>query len=203
MTQIDADSVAIWIASPFTPTPLENSNDNRRPTDHTDKPRWAHTTLFCPARARPYIHGRAPLGRVVVPNASACHGNPTQRPALRERRPRQSSSSFNSWEVHISPTYRRQERQNRRASGTSAGEKTGCDERSFGADGLLTGDRQTPDCLSFCLQYAEAHIGLSVRPFVWAVFVSLCLCGCDVAGWICVNLRDLRFLREKNPCSSV
>jgi len=130
MTQIDADSVAIWIASPFTPTPLENSNDNRRPTDHTDKPRWAHTTLFCPARARPYIHGRAPLGRVVVPNASACHGNPTQRPALRERRPRQSSSSFNSWEVHISPTYRRQERQNRRASGTSAGEKTGCDERS-------------------------------------------------------------------------
>jgi hypothetical protein len=50
--------------------------------------------------------------------------------ALEERRPRHFSSSFKWWVRHVFLPTHRKERQNRRATGTSAGEKTGGDEHS-------------------------------------------------------------------------
>ena len=80
------------------------------------------TQLFRVARFRP-SDGRKPLGRDTAPNTSVHLGVPAQRLALEKRKPRHLSSSFNSWERFVP-------RQNRRAPGTSAGEKAGCDERS-------------------------------------------------------------------------
>jgi hypothetical protein len=74
--------------------------------------------------------GQRLLGRDTGTNASVRHGFPTQQPALRERRSRHSPSLFIGWEGHaFSPKYGNVERQNRRAKGTSAGEKAGSDGR--------------------------------------------------------------------------
>ena len=82
------------------------------------------------ARSRPSNDGRVPLGRDTDSNVNVRHGVPTQRPALSKRRPRLFSSPLNSWEELTAPTNKREERQNRRANGMSAGEKASCDERS-------------------------------------------------------------------------
>ena len=99
------------------------------------------------ARFRP-LDGREPLGRATAPNASVRPGAPAQRPALRERKPRHFSSSFNSWERHaLLPNNEREERQNRRAKGASAGEKWDVDGRLRPEAALFspaTGDQGSP-----------------------------------------------------------
>jgi hypothetical protein len=121
------------------------------PTDHTDKHRCFRFELgnpalptspsppstrkhretlagfLCVARSRPSNDGRVPLGRDTDSNVNVRHGVPTQRPALSERRPRHLSSSFNEWKAHTPRYNNTEERQNRRATGASAGEKTGGD----------------------------------------------------------------------------
>ena len=146
ITQIDADIVAIWISSPFTPTPLEYSNDNERPTDHTDQHRCIHpfqkrrdaetqrcreddTDILCVARFRP-SDGREPLGLESASKTSIRIGFQTQRLAIRKRKPRHLFS-INGWKDRTpSPIHRNGERQNRRAPGTAAGGKWDVDGRS-------------------------------------------------------------------------
>jgi len=53
------------------------------------------------------------------------HRTARSRPSNDGRRPRRFSFLFNSWEKYTSPPIREKVRQNRRAKGTSAGEKTG------------------------------------------------------------------------------
>ena len=79
------------------------------------------------ARSRPSNDGRVPLGRDTDSNVNVRHGVPTQRPALSKRRPRRFSSPFNSGERHLPHHNNTEERQNRRATGASAGEKTDSD----------------------------------------------------------------------------
>ena len=86
--------------------------------------------FLCAARSWPLNGGQGPLGRAIAPNASVRHGVPAQRPALCERRPRHFSSSFNGWDESTPQHNEKRARQNRRAAGAPAGEKTGSDERS-------------------------------------------------------------------------
>jgi hypothetical protein len=75
--------------------------------------------------------GREPLGLESASKTSFRIGFQAQRLALEERKPRHLSFSFNRWEWEAPlPRYEKEERQNRCAMGTSAGEKTGDDERS-------------------------------------------------------------------------
>jgi hypothetical protein len=75
---------------------------------------------------------RAPLGRESVPKTSFRTGFPTQRLALRKRKPRHLSSSFMGWTRHaLSPLFEKEERQNRRACGTAAWENSANDESSL------------------------------------------------------------------------
>jgi len=115
------------------------------PTVHADRRRYRPSTLqrrgaetqsrrgkltrfFCVARFRP-SDGRKPLGRESDTKARFRSGFPTQRPALEKRTPRHLSSPFNRWERHApSPNNEKEEKQNRRASGTSADEKPVNDE---------------------------------------------------------------------------
>ena len=76
------------------------------------------------ASSRPSNDGREPLGQEIVPKTSFRSNFLAQRPALSERRPRRFSIPFYSWGMYTSLPIREEERQNRRAFGTSAGEKT-------------------------------------------------------------------------------
>ena len=122
ITQIDAESIASWIAPPLSPTASSIPATNKA---HRS-PRWAHTALLCVARFRP-SNGREPLGRESDTKAGFRSGFPTQRLAFQERKPRHLSSSFNDWKAHTLHYNNIEERQNRSAKGTSAGEKTGGD----------------------------------------------------------------------------
>ena len=107
----------------------QSSLTQRRDAE-TQRRRGDLTGFLRVARFRP-SDGRKPLGRDTAPNTSVHLGVPAQRLALSKRKPRHFSFLFSSDGVHASPTpYVGEERQNRRASGTSAGEKAGCDERS-------------------------------------------------------------------------
>ena len=142
---------------------------------------------------RPSEDGRAPLSRESAPRTSSRLGFPTQRLALTERKPRHSSSSFSSWEGHTSsPNNEREKRQNRRANGTSAGEKAGCNERSRSEQtdsSPATGDFLSPVVLpgrcgdTFQAQHHSLCASAALRCLLWA------------GGWICVYLRYLRFKR--------
>jgi len=132
--------------------------------DHADRRRWGHATFLCTARSRaseyrnhhstsfnetpwPLDDGRVPLGRDTDSNVNVRHGVPTQRPALDERRPRHLSSSFNGWKAHTPHYNNTEERRNRRANSTSAGEKRSDDKRSrseFASFSPATGDPQSP-----------------------------------------------------------
>jgi len=108
--------------------------------------------------------------------------------ALEERRPRHLPSLFIGWERHApSPEYEKEERQNRRASGTSAGEKTGCDERSCSEQtgfSPATGDSRSPVILppisetTFQAQHPPLCGGGTVGGL--RVFVPSCL----RRGWV-------------------
>ena len=118
------------------------------------------------AMSRP-SDGREPLSRDTAPNTSVRHGVPTQRLAFLERKPRHFSSSFNRWEGHApSPTHEREERQNRRATGTSA-----------------TGD--------FLIACRSAGIPRSQLTSSAMASLHLCVFAGRVEGWA---LRSLRFI---------
>ena len=69
----------------------EDTKSSQLTADHADRRRWS-TGIQRVARSPPSSDdGRGPLGRVTVPKPSFCHGYPTQRPALEERRPRHCS----------------------------------------------------------------------------------------------------------------
>ena len=146
--------------------PLLNAETQRR----RESCRRFHRT----ARFRPSGGGREPLGRNTGPNVNVRHGVPIQRPAFGERRPRHFSSSFTRWEGCTSPTTRkRKERQNRRAQGTSAVEKTdsdGCLRPESSVFSTATGDYRSPVVL-------PARNGNAFQPqrTPLRVFVSSCL----------------------------
>jgi hypothetical protein len=92
--------------------------------------------------------------------------------ALEERRSRLLFSPFNGWEGHA-PHNNTKERQNRRAKGTSAGEKTGgdgCSHPELAGFSPATGDHQSP----VVLPPISGTAFQAQRPPL-RVFVSLCL----------------------------
>jgi hypothetical protein len=123
-----------------------------------------------------------------------------------ERMPRHFSSSFNSWEGQdFSPCNEEEEKQNRRASGTSAGEKTASDECSHSERaGFLPVTGDPVACRSVMNERnripcsAIAPLGFWAGGWIcvtcvicgqieWAgglreTFVSWCLRVCDVGG---------------------
>lgn len=175
------------------PATISNAKAQRR--------REALAGFLCVARPRPSDDGREPLGRATVPNTSVRHGVPAQRPALRERRPRRFSSPFNSWKGPLLP-YRKEERQNRRAEGTAAGEKAGCDERSRSEQTDFspgTGDFRSPVVLP-----PISRITSSAQRPPLRVFVSLCLRRGRVGGSVpSVPLWFIRCLDNAKTLSSL
>ena len=95
----------------------------------TQRRKGACARLPYVARSRPFDDGREPLGRATALNASVRYGVPAQRPALCERRPRLFFPLFVGWEEPVLLSYRKKERQTRRAAGAPAGEKRGGNER--------------------------------------------------------------------------
>jgi len=148
--------------------------------DHAERRRWDHTILFCVARPRPSDDGREPLGRESASKTSFQTGFPTQRLALEKRKPRHLSSSFMRWDGYtpLPKKNGREQRQNRRAPGTAAGEKAGCDERSCSEQTDFspgTGDFRSPVVLP-----PISGITSSAQRPPLRVFVSLCL----RRGWV-------------------
>jgi hypothetical protein len=183
----------------------------------TQRRRGSLARLLRVARFRP-SDGREPLGRDTDPNASIRRGVPTQRPALQKRRPRHFSSLFNGWVRHAPSTkYGREERQNRRAPGTSVGEKSACSERERSSQPVFspaTGDSRSPVVLP-----PISGTAFQAQPPPLRVFVSSCLrlgraggsasiCViCGLNGWVgalrlCVS-ATLRFFLCVSQCASV
>jgi hypothetical protein len=150
--------------------------------------------FFALARFRP-SDGRKPLGLESAPKTSFRIGFQAQRLALFKRKPRHLSSSFNKWERHApSPKHGKEERQNRRATGTSAGEKWGVDGRSRPEASHFspaTGDPRSPVVLpprsgtAFQAQHPPLCVGGWVGGL--CVFVSSCLRRGRVGG-LCVSV---------------
>ena len=125
------------------------------------------------ARFRP-PNGWEPLGRETVSKASSRAGFAAQRPALEKRRPRHLSFLFSSDGVHASPTpYVGEERQNRRAPGTSAGEQSDIEESSLSevaGFSPVTGDFQSSIVLP-----SISGTDFQAQRSPLRVFVSSCL----------------------------
>jgi len=119
--------------------------------------------------------------------------------ALEERRSRLFSSSFISWEGYAPPSRdAREERQNRRASGTSAGEKAGCDERSRSEQTVFspaTGDHQ----IAYRSAVKRRH-RVSCSAFAP---LRLCVFAGWVVGWALRSLRFLGWMGALRLCASV
>jgi len=165
------------------PHPPFNAETRRR----RESCRRLHRT----ARFRP-SDDREPLGRDTDPNARIRHGVPTQRLALSERKPRYFSSSFNCWEERTSPSHERKEKQNRRATGTSAGEKRSGDERlrsEFASFSPATGDRPIAGRSAlnkWFLLAGSAIASLCGRVGGWPSCLCVFVVATWVGGWICV-----------------
>jgi hypothetical protein len=178
------------------------------PTDHADQRRWFDTDILCVARFRPSdgnAHRLTLSGETPWPSGN---GHGTTGPgnrfesklscrfpdpvacALEERRSRHLSFPFSSDGMHASPTsYIGEERQNRRASGTSAGEKAGCDERSRLKQTAFS--PATGDLLIACRSTVKRRHRLSrsaTAPLRLCAFASLRY---RVGGRIWVYLCDL------------
>ena len=223
----DLDRASSSSTSSCRPSAFSNAKAQRRkdekpthppiwPTDHTDKHRWNHDFWLCVARSRPSNDGRVPLGRDTDSNVNVRHGVPTQRPALDERRPRHLSSSFNGWKAHTPHYNNTEERQNRRANSTSAGEKRCDDKRSrseFASFSPATGDPRSPVVLPpingtvFQAQHLPLCVGgwvVGLRVFVssWlrrASWADLCdlwavLSVPSVPLWFCRCFGDAKAL---------
>jgi len=188
---------------------FSNAKTQRRKDAKTTHPpdfqrREAFAGFLCVARSRP-SNGRKPLGRATVTKTSSRPGVPAQRLALPERKPRHLSSPFNSWEGHApSPKYGREERQNRRAPGTSVGEKTGCDERSGSEQAGFS--PATGDLLVVCRSAGKKRKRLSnsvTAPLRLCVFAPL---RSFSGGWVALRLcgsAPLRFFLCVPLCASV
>jgi len=171
----------------------DTKNSQSRPPTHqrrgaeTQRRRASCRRLHRTARSRPSDDGQKPLGQETVPKTSFRSGFLTQRPALRKRRPRRFSFPFNSWEKYTSPI-REEVRQNQRAKGAAAGEKSGGDEHLRSEQtgfSPATGDCPIACCSAInkrdCLSGLASASLRSLR--------SLRFCG--MGGWIWVYLCDL------------
>jgi len=165
----------------------------------TQRRRESCRRLHRTARSRPSEDGRESLGQETAPKTSFRSNFLAQRPALCERRPRRFTFPFTSWEKCTSLPMREEVRQNRRAMGTSAGEKRGVDGRSHPEAALFspaTGDRPIACCsASNKRKHLAGSAAASLRLCVFAGRVggralrSSRFYG--VAGWIWVYLCDL------------
>jgi len=172
--------------------------------DHADRRRWGHATFLCAARSRPSEYR----------NHHSTSFDETC--ALEERRSRHSSSSFNRCEgLAPAPKYEREERQNRRAPGTSAGEKRCDDKRSrseIASFSPATGDRRSPVVLPRRseITFQAQHLTLCVGGWVVGlrVFVSSWLRRaswadlCDLWAVLSVPSVPLWFFGRRIPRSA-
>jgi len=183
-------------ALPTTPSPPPTQKRRGAETQRRRENCWR---LHRTARSRPSEDGRGLLGRDTDPNTSVRLRVPTQQSALFERRPRHFSSSFNSWEGRVPHHNTKEERQNRRARGTSAGEKRCDDERSrseLASFSPATGDHRSPVVLPPIsgTTFQVQHPPLCV------------LCGSITGGRTALRLcgsASLRFLLCVSLCASV
>ena len=111
--------------------------------------------------------------------------------ALEERRPRHFSSIFNSQNGHSSPTKKKEEeRQNRCAKGTSAGEKAGFDERSGSEKTDFSPATGDPIACRSAITERNPAPSSVIAPLRLCVFAGW------LAGWA---LRSSRFLGRAGP----
>ena len=177
ITQIDPDPTG----RRFEPQITQNHPPAlQRRGAETQRRRGDITGFLRVARVRP-SDGRKPLGRDTAPNTSVHLGVPAQQLALIKRKPRHFSSSFNSWERYVP-------RQNRCAAGTSAGEKTGCDQRSRSEQTVFS--PVTGDLPIVCRSAANQRDRLS-DPASTSLRSLRSLRFYGVDGWIWVYLGDL------------
>ena len=109
-------------ALPTTPSPPLTL---QRRGAETQRRRESCRRLHRTARFRPSGDGREPLGQETAPKTSFRSNFLAQRPVLSEHRSRRFFLLFVGWKRLTLPSYKKEERQNRRANSTSAGEKTG------------------------------------------------------------------------------
>jgi hypothetical protein len=171
----------------------------------TQRRRGALAGFLCVARSRPSsdgMHHSTSFGETPWPTSGghgatgsgnrfeselSCRFPDPVACALEERGPRHLSSSFNSWEGYASLPHKKEERQNRRATGTLAGEKTdsnGCLHPESSGFSPATGDQQIACRSAF---NKRDRISSSVP-----ASLRLCVFAGRVVG------RALRSLRFKN-----
>jgi hypothetical protein len=209
-------------ALPTTPSPPFSQ---KRRGAETQRRREVFTEYFCVARFRPPDEGfYRSMSCGEAPWPSDGHGatGPGNRHesslsrrfsgpvacALEERRPRHFSSSLNSLEGHAPPSqYEREERQNRRAMGTSAGEKAGGDGCSHPESSVFSpaaGDLQIACRSAFNKRKRFSNLAsASLRLCAFASLRSLSGGRVDLrdlwanlGGWVALRLRvsaPLRF----------
>ncbi len=149
------------------------------------------------ARFRP-SNGREPLGRATAPNTSVHLGVPAQRLALIKRKPRHFL-----FFIHVHPQLTREKKGRtdvplaRRPVGSRASRKA-CFLRwpASHRRQAIRSPVVLPSINGTAFQTQQPHL---------CVFASLRLCASAFLfdDRICVYLRDLRFLRKNEPCSSV
>jgi len=179
----------------------------RKTADHADEHRWVHTGLLCVARSWPPNGGTHRLtssGETPWPSNDgkgstgsgicleiklSCRFPDPVVCALAERRSRHFFSPSNRREGHAPLPTNTEERQNRRATGTSAGEKWGVDGRSRPEAALFspaTGDHQSPVVLpprsGTAFQAQRPPLRVGGRAGGLRVFVPSWL----RRGWLCV-----------------
>ena len=191
----------------------------------TQSHRGALTGFFCVARSWPPNggihrltsagetpwspfggHGTTGSGNRVESELSCRFPDPAAC-ALEERRSRLFSSSFNSWEGHASSPHKKEKRQNRRANGTSAGEKTNSDECLHPERKVFspaTGDHRSPVVLPPIsgVTIQAQHPPLCVSG--WVVGLRVFVPSCLRRGWVggsvsSVPLWFFRRLGNANP----
>ena len=147
-------------------------------------------------RSRP-SDGRDPEDRATTPIASDHRRHPVLRPALCERKPRQSSCSFYGWEGRASFPNSRRARRNRRAPGASAGGAFGLDKRSrlerTNAPPAV-GDRSIAGCSAVNPRHCRITSARTSAPICvicgflrWVGALRVC----DVGGWVALRPKSV------------
>jgi len=174
--------------------PTDHTDEHRsahppeKTADHADRRRRSRGRLEHVARSRPSNDGRGPLGRATAPKASFRRGVPVQRPALCGA---QASPLLIlcCW-MDGAPLSKQEKGQAKPTRPGRVGRWEVRQRRTLasGVDVLITGWRRSPDRRQFRRQ--------SPAPQPMRLSVSICvICGQSwVGGWICADLRYLRFL---------
>jgi hypothetical protein len=145
---------------------------------HRESCRRLHRT----ARSWPSGNGREPLGQETAPKTSFRSNFLAQRPALCEHRSRRFFLLFVGWKGLTLPSHKKEERQNRRANDTSAGEKTGrngCLYPKRSGFSPATGERPVACCSAVNPRHHHPNSATTSLRFY------------GMGGWIWVYLCDL------------